>query len=331
MEIQLEAARSQAQLRGILSGGADPNPAGELFIQVPVIYTCWLRDEASGERSGEAVRGEMRPRRLCGGEPRRALASARRPDPLYRRSRQRTPRPSRLRPEDESLANDLPARAACARFRLVARRRAPRLRAGHRAPQGSAGAGPTASGSAGRMPTPTSGGMCRARRNWPSRARLAPRTAPRHSPGMDGRRPVVCLCHSSSRTASQQTPANRGSGSAGSPTGMSRDRRRADRLHDLHWSPRGERLGFVRGSIEPRAGRLATATHPQTRCPRCTSGAGPAESPARSITGPCGGSPAGRPPATTWPTWSRMMFSGANGPLWSFLLVPDPRWPVTPS
>ena len=42
-------ARSQAQLQGLMRGGPDPDPAGELFTQVPVVYTCWLRDEANGE------------------------------------------------------------------------------------------------------------------------------------------------------------------------------------------------------------------------------------------------------------------------------------------
>ena len=41
---------SQAQVRGLLRGGPDPDPAGDLFIQVPVVYTCWLRDEAAGEQ-----------------------------------------------------------------------------------------------------------------------------------------------------------------------------------------------------------------------------------------------------------------------------------------
>jgi len=38
-----------AQVRGLLRGGADPDPAGDLFIGIPVVYTCWLRDEAAGE------------------------------------------------------------------------------------------------------------------------------------------------------------------------------------------------------------------------------------------------------------------------------------------
>ena len=42
-------AQTQAQLRGLLRGGPDPDPAGELFTEVPVVYTCWLRDEATGE------------------------------------------------------------------------------------------------------------------------------------------------------------------------------------------------------------------------------------------------------------------------------------------
>ena len=32
-----------------VAGGADPNPAGDLFIGIPIVYTCWLRDEAAGE------------------------------------------------------------------------------------------------------------------------------------------------------------------------------------------------------------------------------------------------------------------------------------------
>lgn len=41
--------RQQATFRGLFGGASEPDPAGELFVQVPVIYTCWLRDEASGD------------------------------------------------------------------------------------------------------------------------------------------------------------------------------------------------------------------------------------------------------------------------------------------
>ncbi len=41
--------RPQATFRGLFGGGSEPDPAGDLFVQVPVIYTCWLRDEANGE------------------------------------------------------------------------------------------------------------------------------------------------------------------------------------------------------------------------------------------------------------------------------------------
>ena len=41
--------RTQAQVRGLLPGGSDPNPAGEVFFELPVVYTCWLRDEAEDE------------------------------------------------------------------------------------------------------------------------------------------------------------------------------------------------------------------------------------------------------------------------------------------
>ena len=43
------STRPQATFRGLFGNGTEADPAGELFVQVPVIYTCWLRDEASGE------------------------------------------------------------------------------------------------------------------------------------------------------------------------------------------------------------------------------------------------------------------------------------------
>ena len=113
--------------------------------------------------AGEAVRGEMRPRRLCGREPRRAVASPGRSDPLYRPRLERRPRPVRLRPEDENLAADLPARGPGARSstgRPTASTspacwapRARRIRA----------RSTTGSGSVSRMRTPQRGGTCRAR------------------------------------------------------------------------------------------------------------------------------------------------------------------------
>lgn len=43
------AAQSHAQLRSLMAGGSEPNPAGDVFTQMPVVYTCWLRDEEAGE------------------------------------------------------------------------------------------------------------------------------------------------------------------------------------------------------------------------------------------------------------------------------------------
>ncbi len=43
-------AGEQLPARGLLRGGPDADPAGDLFVQVPVVYTCWLRDEAAGEQ-----------------------------------------------------------------------------------------------------------------------------------------------------------------------------------------------------------------------------------------------------------------------------------------
>jgi hypothetical protein len=45
---QAAAARAQAPLRAMVRGGPDPDPAGDLFAHVPVTYTCWMRDEAAG-------------------------------------------------------------------------------------------------------------------------------------------------------------------------------------------------------------------------------------------------------------------------------------------
>ena len=42
-------AQAQAQVQSLLRGGSEPDPAGDVFVQVPVVYTCWLRDEESGE------------------------------------------------------------------------------------------------------------------------------------------------------------------------------------------------------------------------------------------------------------------------------------------
>ena len=88
---------------------SDPNPAGELFFKAPIVYTCWLRDEAKGEppvklfdakcdhvgyvAANLAVRWHPQGDRIL----------------LYRRSLQRTPRSSCLRHEDENLAEDLSA------------------------------------------------------------------------------------------------------------------------------------------------------------------------------------------------------------------------------
>jgi dipeptidyl aminopeptidase/acylaminoacyl peptidase len=39
-------ARAQTQVRGLLRSGSDPDPNGDLFVGMPVIYTCWLRADA---------------------------------------------------------------------------------------------------------------------------------------------------------------------------------------------------------------------------------------------------------------------------------------------
>ena len=243
---------------------------------------------------------------------------------------QRAPCALRLRLEDQSLAADLPARRRRAHLRLVARRQTPRLRAGQ---HGHRYAATTASGSVSRMPTARRGGMCRirkasverrARRCWSS-------SAPPARPG----RPTARSSPSSpiGRASLRATPVSRGSGSARSPAAASSKwRRDTGRLHDLHWSPRGDKLGLVRSGSEARP-ILAAATPPtesgtgadsrRQRRPS-TSGAVPAVSPARSTRARSAGSPAGAPPATTWRTSCPDDVLGAEDPLWSFLLVPDP-------
>jgi WD40-like Beta Propeller Repeat len=42
-------ARTQTQVQGLLRSGSDPDPNGDLFFAMPVVYTCWLRDEAKDE------------------------------------------------------------------------------------------------------------------------------------------------------------------------------------------------------------------------------------------------------------------------------------------
>jgi hypothetical protein len=41
-------AQAQTQVQGLLRGGSEPDPAGDVFVQVSVIYTCWLRDDETG-------------------------------------------------------------------------------------------------------------------------------------------------------------------------------------------------------------------------------------------------------------------------------------------
>ena len=65
------------QLRGLLRRRTDPDPAGDALY--PGARRLHLLAAGRGERraAGETVRREMRPRRLCRREPRRALAPPR--------------------------------------------------------------------------------------------------------------------------------------------------------------------------------------------------------------------------------------------------------------
>jgi hypothetical protein len=96
------------------------------------------------------------------------------------------------------------------------------------------------------------------------------------------------------------------------------------RLRDLHWSPRGEMLGLVRSGIEPRPVAVAApaSTPGQTATLHIWNRAGGLSAPlnqrpVRRFAGWCA---AGDHLAYVVPD----VILGAEGPLWSFLLVPDP-------
>ena len=105
-----------------------------------------------------------------------------------------------------------------------------------------------ASGSVSPMRTPPRGGTCRAR-TMPRQAELGSlleqlRAAARPGRPMAGRLPSSPIGKERLRV----TPVNRGSGSVRlAGRRVEEVARTPARLRDLHWSPRGEMLGLVRG------------------------------------------------------------------------------------
>ena len=99
---------------------------------MPVVYTCWLRDEAKGEPPVKLFDAKCRPRWLCRRKPRRALAPARAIE-SFTSTQLRTG-------ATRSFAYDLktktsrkvfPHEAPALDLRLVAGWQTPRLRAWH--------------------------------------------------------------------------------------------------------------------------------------------------------------------------------------------------------
>ena len=101
--------------------------------------------------------------------------------------------------------------------------------------------------------------------------------------------------------------------------------RKPDRIRDLHWSPGGEFLGFVSGSSEPAPVAMAVASPIANPMPTLHTW-----SRAGGVSGPLSNRPVRR--FAGWSTAGDHLayvvpgnVLGANGPLWAFLIVPDPR------
>ena len=157
------------------------------------------------------------------------------------------------------------------------------------------------------------------------RAGIAPGAAPRHA-RRPGRPMVSRLPSSPHRQGSSQSDPGESRLWIGRLAGRTVEEIARDpaRLRDLHWSPRGEVLGLVRGGIEPRP--VASATPAST----------PGQTATLHIWDRAGGlsAPLNNRPVRRFAGWCAAGdhlayvvpddILGAESPLWSFLLVPDP-------
>ncbi len=314
----------QAQFRGVLRGGADPDPAGDLFFEVPVVYTCWLKDEADGQppvklfdarcdhvgyvAANLAVRWHPRGDRILyldrgtgGGHA--VLAY----DLKTKASRKIFPHESPAivfdwSPDGEHLACVLGApNAAKIVGPDIAGLWIGRPDAGHSSwwhvPNSSV---PPAAGE----------------------SLLEQLRAARPAWTADGRS-FAFVTHRGGSSPG-------GAGESELSVGRLADRRvesvahDAARLRDLHWSPRGDRLGLVRTTAEPGpvASAMAIAEAPWSSTlhvwDRAGGLSGPLnDRPVRQFAGWCA---AGDHLAYVVPA----DVLAADGPLWSFLLVPNP-------
>ena len=189
-----------------------------------------------------------------------------------------------------------------------------------------------ACGSVSPTRSPPRGGTCRARTSWrrPSWDRCSSSSAPRARPG----RPMASRLPSSplGKERLRATPVNRGSGSVGSPGGVSKKSREnrpgsvicTGRLAAKCsvWCAAGSNRRPVAvgdAGIDARPDRDAPHLEPRRRA------FGPAQSAGR-----CAGLPAGARPEITWPTWSRTTFSGRRARSGRSCWSPTP-WLATPS
>jgi hypothetical protein len=325
---QTDAARSQVQLRGILSGGADPDPAGERFSEMPVVYTCWLRDEANGEEPIKLfdakcdhvgyVAANLAVRWHPGGEQivyvdavdsgRHGLFAF---DMKTKARRKIFPHQSNAlifdwSPNGEHIACVLGT---------------PRTSTGSAAGAGTDGLW---------IGRPDAG----ANEWWhvPGSEKLAQTELGSLIEQLRATRPAWTADSQSfayvtyHRSVSQQS-----TGESRLCIGRLDGRhveeiaRKGERIRDLHWSPGGELLGFVSGSSEPAPVAVATASPIANPSPtlHTWSRAGGVSGPLshRPVRRFAGWSAAGDQLAYVVPG----NVLGANSPLWAFLIVPDPR------
>jgi WD40-like Beta Propeller Repeat len=319
------AARTQAQLRRLLPSGAEPDPAGQLFIEVPVVYTCWLRDEASGEppvklfdakcdhvgyvAANLAVRWHPQSDRIIYlntvSSGRHALFAY---DLKTKASQKIFPHEARALVFDWSPDGE---HLACVVGTWAAGGNAGSDRDGLWI--GQPDADPAAWWHVSSSNISAEAGLG---------SLLEQLRATRPAWTADG----LSFAFVTYRQGSSQSDPGESRLSIGRPAARRIEEvaREGARLHDLHWSPRGEMLGLVRDGIEPSPIAMPTvpSTPSQTATLHIWDRAGGLSEPLnnRPVRGYAGWCAAGDHLAYVVPG----DVLGADKPLWSFLLVPDP-------
>ncbi len=317
--------QAQAQVRGLIRGGADPNPAGDLFIEVPVVYTCWLRDETKDEPPVKLFDAK------CDHVGYIAANLAVRWHPHG----------------DRVLYIDEVSRGCHALFAYDLKGKASRKIFPHESPalvfdwspDGEHLACVLGTARAGGSKGATSDGLWIGQpdadaTNWwhvPGSHDLAQADLGSILEQLRATRPAWTADGKSFAFVTYRPgPAQSDPGESRlwigklDGRGIEQIAREPARLRDLHWSPRGELLGLVRGGFEPRPFAMATPTSPpgQTATLHIWDRAGGLSGrlnlrPVRRFAGWCA---AGDHLAYVSPD----DVLGAEKTLWSFLLVPDP-------